>query len=187
MLKRLRLRHLMSPLGLEKKFICIFLLICGCSQAPSPKKMGGSIGLQSPLFSGSSSALITSPTQIYTLIGTCDSKALFTEWSYDGVNWAEVACVGGSFSLSLKLTPFVDVFARSKGSSSYSAVASARVKFVLPPTSDNFSLVASGAADRSDLVGVGTQNALGLSYAGGNFEASGIKIQTHLPRIIYER
>jgi len=157
-----------------------------CIQAPVPS-VEELEKIQMPLFNDQSSSAISSPTLNYNLTGSCDKAAYVTEYSYDQSVWTEVECVDGQFSISINLSGgYKVVYARSKSKFSYTEVAKALINFLLPPTSSLISSVASSRSDNTDASGAGTQNALTDFEQETLTDGVSKKLDTGVPRIVYE-
>jgi hypothetical protein len=165
--------------------IILALISIGCAKSPAPS-VEDIVKVARPTFSGSTDVMISSPTQTYALIGKCDMAAEVTEYSYDQVTWTPVTCVAKQFTINLVLTGYLDVFARSKGKFSYTETSKARVRFLLPQTTDAIMAVTSSQSDPSDSIGEGQQSMISQIFEGNILEDASHRIQTLLPRIVYE-
>jgi hypothetical protein len=122
----------------------------------------------------------------YLLQGNCDTRSSLLQYSYDGSNWSNIsgACPSGSFSISIKIAGATTVYAREKGRFSYTSVATAKVRFLAPPSSNSMEFV---AASRSDLeTDRGIVSALGVSYSGEIFNSASHSLKTYIPGVVYD-
>lgn len=165
-------------------FSTILLVSCFKSGSPEVEDL---IKLKTPTFNNKNSAIISSPSINYSLTGECDSQAYATEYSIDSdQSWNSTECSNNLFTISLKLNGYVKVAIRSKGKFSYTDTSRVMVRYLLPPTSDTIVATSSSKADSSDLVSAGTQNVMAHTFTGESATAGNTKIDTYLPRLVYE-
>lgn len=166
----------------------LMISIIGSGCVPSSKPTFEEIlKISAPNFFGKVETLVSSPTQSYTLEGSCDTSAKLTEYSFDQTTWTEATCTDGKFLVHLTLLSYADVWARSKGKFNYSEIAHARVRFLLPPTSDTIVAGNSSRSSNFNAVHLTTQNMLANTFEGSAVQNGSKTIHTLLPRVVYDK
>lgn len=171
--------------GLNILMLVLVTLAVGCVRSATPN-VEDLVRVRAPTFNQSISALITTPSIAYTVRGECDSDAYLTEYSLDDGAWTKTDCVNGAFSFPVRVPTSIKVNARARGKFSYSDISRATIRFLPAPTSNSIYAVSSSKSDASDQVGVGTQNVLGSTFEGNTASNGALKIQTYMPRTVYE-
>lgn len=164
----------------------LFLYMVACSPESSAPTVEDLVKVSAPTFNNITNALISSPSINYSLQGQCDARAYLTEYSLDGASWTSVECTNSSFQIPVKVTGFIQVWARSKGKFSYTSISIATVRFLLPPTSNSLVAASSSKADSSDKIDQGTQNILASSFEGSALQGGTKRVHTNLPGMVYE-
>jgi hypothetical protein len=167
-------------------FCFIISLTTGCAQSPAPSSED-IIKLQPPQFdNGGASGLYLSPAMNYTVTGSCDSAAKWSEYSINDSAWEPLPCPESVFTLTVLPRPIANIRVRSKGTIKYTAINKASVRYVAAPASNSVLQVASSRSDVSDFVGVGTQDTIPTTFSGDEAVGTTVKIQTNLPKWVYE-
>ncbi len=170
-------------------FILSFSFLMACAKSPAPV-VTSIVPLKPPTFNGASSRTYTIPSQIFTMSGECDPANPILEYSSRGGPWLILAsgCVAGAtFSQSVTVVQgYTEILVRAQGpGGSRSGVATAKVSFVLPPSSPFLTFVQSSKADSSDLAGPGSQNAMGMTFTGAPLTSVSHRLDTYVPGIVY--
>jgi len=182
--------HQFRPTHSLVQILFIFLSLpffTACVGSPGPD-VQDLIKIKAPTFSGSSTKAFTSPSQTFTLSGTCDPLSHSIEYAKDAGSFVIVQndCLSRTFSIPLTLTEGkTTISVRAKGKFSYSDSAVASIHFVLPPTAPYVTMVQSSASDNSDLNGRGTQNTIGLNFTGESSSSAANRMEFNLPGVIY--
>lgn len=162
------------------------VMTVGCAKSSAPH-VEDLVKVRPPTFNQSLSATISVPSIAYVVRGECDSTAYVTEYMIGETSWTEVPCVGDAFSFAVKVNGQIKVSARSRGKFSYSDIAHANIRFLAPPTSSAVTAVSSSKSDSTDLIGAGTQNTLGATFEGKSASNVSVKVDTYIPRVVYEQ
>jgi hypothetical protein len=135
----------------RRKFVAIslfaqILFIVSCVKSP-----GGSVSelvvTDPPRFAGSTNQNYTTATAAFLLVGTCDPASYGLEYSLDQISWTTIAggCAGGGFNINVNLlSGIINVYARAVTKFAYSTVSVARIRLLLPATSESFAFVSAG-------------------------------------------
>ena len=122
--------------------------------------------------------------------GECDPGNPRLEYSISGGPWVNLTggCIlGATFSQSVAvIQAYTEVLVRAQGPGGVrSAVATAKVTFIPPPSAPFLTFVQSSRSDSSDLAGVGSQNAMGATFTGAPLTSVSNHLDTYVPGIVY--
>lgn len=161
-------------------------IVAGCAKSSSPQAED-LVKVHPPTFNQSLTTSISAPTINFNIRGECDPAAYLTQYSFDEKTWKDVECVNSAFSIPAVVNGQIRVWARSRGKFNYTQASTALVRFALPPTSNSIVAVASSRSDSSDAIGVGSQNAMSHGIEGVVASGGSKKVQTQVPRIVYDQ
>jgi hypothetical protein len=165
--------------------IASVLLFWGCAKSPLPT-VTELIPVFPPSFDfkASKSFIISSPDT--TISGECDPLSRGLQYSYDQSNWVDFSdsCADGTFSISVHVNPYKDVYVRAKTKSGHTSAAHAFVHHVLPPTSSAATFVLSSRSDQTETRG--TQNAIGYTFTGIPSSNGSMKLDLHVTGVVYD-
>lgn len=148
-------------------FLCV-LFLAGCPASPPPQTED-LIKTNPPTFGGKSRTSLTAPSSSYVASGECDTGSYGLEYSTDkGATWKELVggCPGdGKFSITVVVSPRVNLQVRAKTKFSVTDVAFATITLALPPTSPIGELATSSRSSNEDEAG--SQNSISSGISAG--------------------
>jgi hypothetical protein len=161
------------------------LIFVSCAKSPLPS-VTELIPLHPPTFDSLSSKSFVIASPDTTINGECDLLSRGLQYSYDQTNWVDFAdnCLKGTFSISVHVNPYKDVYVRAKTKSGHTPAAHAFVHHVLPPTSTAATFVLSSRSDQTETRG--TQNAIGYTFTGIPSANGSAKLDLHVVGVAYD-